>query len=206
MYGRKHVIIISNFLFTCLNMGCSEATSVAMLLLFRALSGVLGCAGLVVGVGIISDMYLPQETGRATSLFLLGPIIWAASRRIYLRTCGLAVDIPNDRVSRWCYGVPLLFFVKETNPAILLRRKAGRVATSMKTPGLVSVIDAHQQAIPPGRKLTIGLARAAKILCSSPVVFALSIYMLIVFSYIYVFFTIITAVLTTKYGWSVELA
>ncbi|KAK9341842.1 major facilitator superfamily domain-containing protein [Lipomyces starkeyi] len=132
MYGRKHVIIISNFLFTCHNMGCSEARSVAMFLIFRALYGVLGCAGLVVGAGIISDMYLPQETGGFTSEY-----------------------------AGWRWTFRMIECVGGTNPVILLRRL---------------------------------------------VFFALSIYMLIVFSYFYVFFTTITTVLTTKYGWSVELA
>ncbi|KAK9377076.1 major facilitator superfamily domain-containing protein [Lipomyces chichibuensis] len=210
IYGRKYVVACSNFLFAALNIGCSEATSVAMFLVFRALSGVLGSAGLVVGAGIISDMYRPEETGRATSLFLLGPIMGPVFGPI------LGGFISQRAGWRWtfraieCLGgvmmVAFIFFVKETNAAILLRQKANRLAKSMERPELISIIDSRQPRMSPGRKLTMGLLRAAKLLCTSPVVLSLSIYMLIAYSYLYVFFTTITAVLTTRYGWPIELA
>ncbi|KAK9487099.1 major facilitator superfamily domain-containing protein [Lipomyces starkeyi] len=210
MYGRKYVVVCSNFLFAALNIGCSEATSVAMFLVFRALSGVLGCAGMVVGAGIISDMYRPEETGRATALFLLGPIMGPVFGPI------LGGFISQRAGWRWtfraieCLGgvmmAAFIFFVKETNAAIILRQKANRMARSMERPELISIIDSRQPRMSPGRKLAMGLLRAAKLLFTSPVVLALSIYMLIAYAYLYVFFTTITAVLTTRYGWSIELA
>ncbi|KAJ8102818.1 major facilitator superfamily domain-containing protein [Lipomyces tetrasporus] len=210
LYGRKYVVVCSNFFFAVLNIGCSEATNVTMFLIFRALSGVLGCAGMVVGAGIISDMYRPEETGRATALFLMGPI------------CGPVVGpilggfISQHAGWRWTFRVieclggvmmtAFIFFVKETNAAILFRRKANRLAKSMSRPELISIMDSRNPPMSPARKLAMGLLRAAKLLCTSPVVFSLSIYMLIAYSYLYVFFTTITTVLTTRYGWSIEMA
>ncbi|KAK9452861.1 major facilitator superfamily domain-containing protein [Dipodascopsis uninucleata] len=208
LYGRKHVVVISNFLFATLNLGCSEATGIGMFLAFRALSGIFGCAGMVVGAGIISDMYRPHETGRATSLFLLGPIMGPVGGPI------LGGFISQHAGWRWTFRVmecmggvmALLFFfvVKETNASILLRKKAADLSNTLNRPDLISVIDSKQPQLTPARKIAIALTRAIKLIVTSPIVFSFAIYMSVAYAYLYAFFTTIPTVLVNKYNWSIE--
>ncbi|KAJ8101395.1 hypothetical protein POJ06DRAFT_96001 [Lipomyces tetrasporus] len=65
LYGRKYVIF---------NVGCAWANSVDTFLACRFLGGFLGCASLVVGGGVISDMFRREEMGSASSAFALGPL------------------------------------------------------------------------------------------------------------------------------------
>ncbi|KAK9378747.1 major facilitator superfamily domain-containing protein [Kockiozyma suomiensis] len=210
MYGRKYVIAISNLLLALLNVGCSEASSVPIFLVFRTLSGILGCAGMVVGAGIISDMFRAQETGRATAIYLLGPIMGPVFGPI------LGGFISQRAGWRWCFRVieifavimALCFFlaVEETNPAVLLRRKAKRLASELKRPELVSIIDSRVPPMKPLRKFTANITRAFRLMLFSPIVVAFSLYMTVAYSYLYVFFTTLTDVLTMQYGWSIEMA
>ncbi|KAK7203063.1 major facilitator superfamily domain-containing protein [Myxozyma melibiosi] len=210
MYGRKYVVAISNLLLSILNIGCSEATSVAMFLIFRALSGILGCAGMVVGAGIISDMFRVEETGRATALYLLGPIMGPV--------CGpiLGGFISQRAGWRWCFRVieifagimSLCFFfaVPETNATVLLRLKAARLRRAGGSPDLISIIDSRIPPMKPRAKFTANISRAFKLMLFAPIVVAFSLYMTVAYSYLYVFFTTLTEVLTEQYGFSIEMA
>ncbi|KAK9450080.1 major facilitator superfamily domain-containing protein [Limtongia smithiae] len=210
LYGRKYVVAASNMFLAILNIGCSEATSVAMFLVFRALSGILGCAGLVVGAGIISDMYRKEDTGRATAMFLLGPIMGPVVGPI------LGGFISQRAGWRWCFrvieffacfmSVMYVFAVKESNPTILLRRKVERLRRELNRPELISIIDSRMPPISPSRKLALGLTRAVRLMLTSPVVMLMSLYMTIAYAYLYVFFTTLTDVLINDYGWTIELS
>ncbi|KAK9465017.1 major facilitator superfamily domain-containing protein [Lipomyces arxii] len=210
MYGRQYVILISNILFTGLNLGCSEARNVAMLLVFRLLTSICGCAGMVVGAGIISDLYPPEEIGRATAVFMLGPIMGPMLGPI------LGGFISQRAGWRWtirviiCMGgvmtVVLVLLVPETNAAVLLRRKAASLAKSTGRIDLVSIIDSRLPKVSPRQRLATAFVRVAKLLCISPVIQMFTLFMLIAYAYLYIFFTTITLVMTTKYGWPMESA
>ncbi|KAK9459830.1 major facilitator superfamily domain-containing protein [Lipomyces oligophaga] len=210
MYGRKYVIGFSNLLLSVLNVGCSEATSVGMFIAFRTLSGILGCAGMVCGAGIISDMYPPEQTGRATALYLLGPIMGPV--------CGpiLGGFISQRAGWRWCFRVIeifafvmamlFIFIIKETNTAVLLRRKAKRLRAQTGNDRFISIIDSRSAPLTPFKSFYTRLSRAIKLILISPVVQALSLYMAVAYSYLYLFFTTLSEVMTQEYGWSIEIS
>jgi DHA1 family bicyclomycin/chloramphenicol resistance-like MFS transporter len=77
--GRRPVILITTLLFGMASIGCVFATDLPTLLVFRALQGICGGAGLIVGRAIIRDKLEGPEAQRlmslVTMLFSLAPAI-----------------------------------------------------------------------------------------------------------------------------------
>jgi hypothetical protein len=94
IYGRKHVLGISNAFFCSWQVGCAAAPNVAALIVFRFLSGVGGAAclvshlrvspcmsssGLVIfqtlGGSIIGDLFRPDTRAFAMGMWNIGPLL-----------------------------------------------------------------------------------------------------------------------------------
>ncbi|OQS43724.1 multidrug effflux MFS transporter [Chromobacterium haemolyticum] len=77
--GRRPVVLVTTLLFSLASIGCALADSLGQLLLFRALQGFCGGAGLVVGRAIIRDKLDGADAQRlmsqVTMLFSLSPAI-----------------------------------------------------------------------------------------------------------------------------------
>jgi MFS family permease len=78
MYGRVYVLQLSNLLYFFFNLGCGLSQSKVQLIIFRFLSGLGGSAPLALGGGVISDLFPPEERGRAVSIYSLAPLLGPA--------------------------------------------------------------------------------------------------------------------------------
>lgn len=78
VYGRSLVIHVTNLLFVVFGVAAAVSRSLGQLVGFRLLQGVAAAAPPVIGGGVIGDMFVPCERGRATAMYgfglLLGPI------------------------------------------------------------------------------------------------------------------------------------
>ncbi len=92
-----------------------------------------------------------------------------------------------------------LIFFRETYPPVLLERKAKRLRKETGNPNLRSKL-ASDLAFKDYFKLAI--VRPAKLLIGSPIVFATSLYVAVVYSYLYLLFTTITEVYESTYHFS----
>lgn len=79
VYGRAAVLHVTNVLFVVFGVAAAVSQSLGQLVGFRFLQGVAAAAPPAIGGGVIGDMFIPCERGRATSLYgfglLLGPIV-----------------------------------------------------------------------------------------------------------------------------------
>ena len=77
--GRRPVIMVSTVVFILASIGCALAPNLGTLLLFRAMQGLCGGAGLVVGRAVIRDRFHGHDAQRmmsqVTMLFSLAPAI-----------------------------------------------------------------------------------------------------------------------------------
>ena len=74
--GRRPVYLWSLPVFVFGSLGVSMAMRVSSLLFFRFLQGLGAAPGLVLGPGVIGDIYKLEERGRAMSVFLsVSPIV-----------------------------------------------------------------------------------------------------------------------------------
>lgn len=78
VYGRCAVIHVTNVLFVVFGVAAAVSQSLGQLACFRLLQGVAAAAPPAIGGGVIGDMFVPCERGRATAIYgfgmLLGPI------------------------------------------------------------------------------------------------------------------------------------
>lgn len=77
--GRRPVILVGMLLFTVASFGCAMANSLSALLTWRAIQGLVGGAGMIVGRAIIRDRFDGIEAQRmmsqVTMLFALAPAV-----------------------------------------------------------------------------------------------------------------------------------
>jgi len=75
LYGRAPVYHTTNILFVVFTAACALSCSMPMLIVFRFLAGAVGAAVLSIGGGTITDLFVPEERGRAMALWSLGPLL-----------------------------------------------------------------------------------------------------------------------------------
>ncbi|KAG9100491.1 hypothetical protein FS749_015084 [Ceratobasidium sp. UAMH 11750] len=73
-YGRRPIYLAGFLIFTLASVLCAVATNVGFLLSFRFIQAAGASCAQSVGLGIIADIYVPEERGRATGWWYLGPI------------------------------------------------------------------------------------------------------------------------------------
>lgn len=79
IYGRCIVLNCSNLFFCAFTLGCALAPNLGGLIGMRFLAGVGGSACLTIGTGVIADMFVPAQRGKAVAIYsmgiLFGPIL-----------------------------------------------------------------------------------------------------------------------------------
>ena len=78
LYGRTIVLQLSNLLYLFFNLGCALAKTKEQLIVFRFLSGLGGSAPLALGGGVLSDLFVAEERGKAISIYSLAPLLGPA--------------------------------------------------------------------------------------------------------------------------------
>jgi multidrug resistance protein len=127
MYGRVIVLQISNLLYLFFNLSCGLSYSGAQLILFRFLAGLGGSVPLALGGGLLSDLFYAEQRGKAISLYSLAPLLGPAIGPL------VGGFITENTTWRWLFYATTIadgliqfsgmFFLQETYPPVLLRRK-----------------------------------------------------------------------------------
>ncbi|KAL7821230.1 MFS general substrate transporter [Trichoderma aethiopicum] len=74
-FGRRSIYIISFALFLVFAVLSAVSANIAMLIVFRVLTGGASASVQAVGAGTIADIWESRERGRAMSTFYLGPLL-----------------------------------------------------------------------------------------------------------------------------------
>ncbi len=73
IYGRRRMFLIGMAGFTVMSLACALAQSPEMLIVFRVLQGLIGAVMLPQGLGMIKEMFPPDEIAGAFGAF--GPVM-----------------------------------------------------------------------------------------------------------------------------------
>ncbi len=77
--GRRRVVLVGLFLYAAAAVGCALAPGFAGLLFFRALQGMVGGVGMIIGRAVVRDCYSGAQAQRVMSMitimFSLGPAL-----------------------------------------------------------------------------------------------------------------------------------
>ncbi|KAI5781934.1 synaptic vesicle transporter [Geopyxis carbonaria] len=210
LYGRRRVLDVANAVFTVWQIGCALAPNLASLIVFRLLAGIGGSGCLVIGGGVISDLFTSEQRGLATALFSLGPLFGPVVGPI-------AGGFVAQRVGwRWVFWILLaaggvltaLIAVvnEETNPHVLLHRRVAKLRAELNRPELVSWYDRDSPRRSPAAVLKAGLIRPWILIFRSPISALMCTYMALVYGILYLLFTSLPLVFAAAYGFSPEIS
>ncbi|GAD95593.1 MFS multidrug resistance transporter, putative [Paecilomyces variotii No. 5] len=122
--GRRTIYLVSFVLFAVFNVLSAVSTSIAMLIVFRMLSGGASASVQAVGAGTIADIWEPRERGRAMGIFYLGPLCGPLFAPI---VGGALAQHWGWRSTQWfsvIYGGVALLFIFVALPETLASRKS----------------------------------------------------------------------------------
>ena len=208
IYGRRPVLLGANICFSVWQIGCALAPNLPSLIVFRFIAGIGGSGCLTIGGGVIADLFRREQRGMATAMWSLGPLFGPTIGPV----CGGFIA---QRASwRWIFWVLFITSAvlivaieclnKETNHRVLMRRKTEALRIELNRPELRSCYELEGRHSR-GQVLANGLVRPLKMLFRSPIVFALALYMSLVYGLLYLLFTTITSVFQTSYGWATDI-
>ncbi|KAK4505914.1 hypothetical protein PRZ48_003879 [Zasmidium cellare] len=202
MYGRNIMYQICLLLFIVFNVACAFANSLAMLIVFRLLAGITGSCPVTLGTGTIADLVLAEKRAGPMSAYIVGAVIRPSIGPLIGGYLGAAagwrwnfwlVAIISGTVS-----VPAILFVQETYPYVLLQNRTRRLRKASGNTNLRSALDTGKTA---PQLFRFSIMRPLKMLLS-PIVFLLSVYGAVMYSYLYLCFTTFATVFGGIYGFS----
>ncbi|RAH43548.1 MFS general substrate transporter, partial [Aspergillus brunneoviolaceus CBS 621.78] len=206
LYGRLPIYHGCNVLFTVFNIACAVAPGMSSLIGFRFLAGSFGSAPLALGAGTLADCISPDRRGLAIAIWAVGPVIGPVVGPV----CG--GFLTQDVSWRWVFWVlaiaagviTVISFttLRETYGPILLVRRAKRLQRDAGNPHLQSTLHPN---LTPRALFTKSIIRPLKLLVLSPIVSLLSIYVAVIYGFMYLLFTTMSQVYRDQYHFSVSI-
>lgn len=177
LYGRLFVYHAGTILFILFNIACAKSTSLNMEIVFRFFAGFAGVTPLTIGSGTIADCFKQEERGKVLAIWtapvLIGPTVGPL-------VGGYLGEAVNWRFDLWflvilggAFLIPSIILQRETYPPTLLERKTKRLR---KETGNMELRSALQRKETPKQVFWLSIVRPTKMLCLSPIVFLLSLY------------------------------
>lgn len=211
IYGRCVVMNSANVGFCCFTLGCALAPNLGGLIAMRFFAGVGGSACLTIGTGVIADLFVAQQRGKAVALYsmgiLFGPILGPICGGFIAQQIGWRWDMWVVFILGSLVTGSLFVFNKETYHPVLLKRKTLRLRKELDRPALQNIMTYEKDAAlqSPLKVIQHGIVRPLKMLVTSPIVLFCSLYMSFLFGLLYLLFTTITSVYIRTYEWSPQL-
>lgn len=207
IYGRSPVYHACNLGFVAFLVACALAPSLDTLIFFRFLSGAFGSCPLTNGGGSIADMIRQEKRGAAMATFSIGPLIGPIVGPV---AGGFLAAAKGWRWVFWVLvivaglvAVVMALFMRETYAPVILQRKVARLRKETGNQQLRSKLDT---GLAPGDFFKRGIVRPMKMLARSPIIALFSLYIAIVYGYLYLLFTSISQVFGEIYGFSTQAA
>ncbi|KAJ5082220.1 hypothetical protein N7532_011263 [Penicillium argentinense] len=209
LYGRRWVYNVCNIFYVIWTITCAVAPDIGSLTVFRFFAGCVGSCPLTIGAGSIADMFAQEKRGSAMAAWAIGPLIGPVVGPVgkYIFSCG--GYLAQAKGWRWTFWVlamasgavvfSSILTIKESYAPTLLARKTKRLQKETGNPNLRSALDTGRT---PRDLFIFSVVRPTKMLFMSPIVFLLSLYVGVVYGYLYLLFTTISSVFEDQYGFS----
>ncbi|KAI0031996.1 MFS general substrate transporter [Vararia minispora EC-137] len=190
-FGRRPIFLLTFLSYTGFQIGCALAPNIALLILFRFLSGVFAAAPLTNSGAVTADLWEPATRSKAMTLFSAAPFGGPALGPIVAGW--IAVSGADWRWLFWALamfsGVCLLLVLlclPETYAPVLLARKAARIRKDTGDARYRAPLETS--SAPLAQRANRVLATPFRVLFREPVLIALTIYMSFVYGCLYITF------------------
>ncbi|KAL2857227.1 major facilitator superfamily domain-containing protein [Aspergillus pseudoustus] len=215
IYGRRVVLSSANWFFVVWQIGCALAQNIETEIICRFFAGIGGAGCITLGAGVIADLFPVEQRGKATAIWGLGPLMGPVIGPI------AGGFIGQNAGWRWAFWVLLIaggvlaaaieVLNRETCAPVLIRWKVEKMAKETGRTDLCSAYDYQSGKedsgpVPVEQALKLGLLRPLLLLGKSAIILLLATYMAFVYGLLYLFFTTISTVFTSHYGFSTGLS
>ncbi|KAH7136729.1 major facilitator superfamily domain-containing protein [Dactylonectria estremocensis] len=202
IYGRALIFNIGNVLFVIFTVATALSQNMGMMIAFRFLMGFVGSTPITNGSGTISDMFPIEQRGKAMAVWamgpLLGPCIGPVAGGFMIQDVGWRWVFWVIAIAAGILTVVCYFVVTESYHPTLLQWKTNRMKKETGNKDLYSVLDVKQ--ISTKTKFEHAIVRPMKMLFTHPPVFAISLYIAVVYGVLYLMFSTFTFVFAQQYG------
>ena len=192
-----------NIVFIIFTVACAVSTNMNMLVGFRFLAGMVSSAPMTVGGGTIVDILPPQKRGFGIMIWNLplvaGPVVGPVAGGFLAQAAGWRWLFWLVAISTGVATIASVVVLRESNPAVLLKRKTKRLQKETGNLNLRSKLD---QGLTTKDLIVRATVRPAKLLFLSPICGLLSLYNAFVYSILYLFFTTFTFLFSEVYHFS----
>ena len=201
-YGRRPIFHISFTIYLAFGFLCAFTPNFAGLLVGRFITGTAASAALTNGPGVLADIWGPVERGNAMVLYAMMTFVGPALGPV------VSGFLQLKETWRWTFYVLLwmagptemmLFTLPETLPMMVLRNKARRIRKTLRREDILAPVEVSNRSL--GGIFKIALTRPWRILIS-PISFFVAIYYAVVYTLLYMLFTIYPIVFQQKRGWN----
>ncbi|KAI1764689.1 MFS general substrate transporter [Hypoxylon sp. FL1150] len=203
-YGRRWIFYSTFLLYLAFNFLCAFAPNFGSLLVGRFLTGTFVSAPLSNGPGVLADLWGPVERGNAMAVFSCMVWVGPALGPIVSGFLQLTKDWRwSFYVLLWLGGVTALFMftIPETFGPMVLAHRARRIRKA-KIPGYENV----KAPVEEGDRSLVGIYKVALtrpwIILFDPISFLCAVYMSVVYTLLYMLFTIYPIVFQERRGWN----
>ncbi|QPC71685.1 hypothetical protein HYE68_002437 [Fusarium pseudograminearum] len=203
MYGRLPLYHICNVLFVIFNVACALAPNLGGLIAFRLLAGLAGSCPLTIGAGSLADVISGERRGAAMSSWALGPLFGPVIGPV---AGGYLSQAKSWRWSFWVVSIlagaitiMAFVFMRETYAYTILDRKTKKLRKETGNPKLRSAL---AKEISTKELFSMAMVRPTKMLLFAPIVTLLSLYMALVYGYLYLLFTSMPTLFVKEYHFS----
>ncbi|KAJ1547470.1 hypothetical protein HK405_005758, partial [Cladochytrium tenue] len=205
-YGRVPVLQVSNAIFCVFNLLCGFAQNKEQLMAFRFLAGLGGSGPLVIGGGVLTDLFVAKERGLAMAMFtlvvVLGPCVGPIAAGFMAQTISW----------RWIFYVVSIFdaiiqvagavWLRETYEPVLLERRAKVVRKQTGNDRVHVAGTGHASLM---SKLWTNIERPFLLLFTQPIVLVMAIYMTYLYGLMYIVIATFPDIWTYTYGESIGI-
>lgn len=189
---RNPVYILTLAAFVVLQVPTALAVNFGMLLAFRFLTGFIGSPALATGGASIGDMYTPAKRTYGLTVWGIGAVCGPTLGPL---VGGFAVQARGWNWAIWelmwlsgfCLAV-LVFLLPETSTTNILYRRAWRLRKLTGNDKLISESELAGQEMSGKDLLTMTLVRPFSLLFTEPIVFALDMYIELIYGLLYIWF------------------
>ncbi|KAL8950940.1 MAG: hypothetical protein Q9222_003062 [Ikaeria aurantiellina] len=202
-FGRTPIYHVCNVMFVVFTIACAVSSNLNMLIAWRFFEGLFGSAPLTIGGGTIADIIVQEKRGGIMAIWVMGPLMGPVIGPV---AGGYLTQAKGWRWVFWLIAivagaitVMAFLLLRETYPPILLERKAKKLREETGNTNLkakfTSDLSTHD-------RFKLAAVRPFKLLLFSPIVLMLSLFMAVVYGYLYLLFTTITEVYESTYHFS----
>ncbi|ETS81016.1 hypothetical protein PFICI_06018 [Pestalotiopsis fici W106-1] len=202
LYGRFYIYHAGTILFILFSAACALSTNIHMLVAFRFLNG-MAVVSTALNPSTVGDLFPVEQRGKAMAIVGLAPMLGPVVGPILGGYVGQALGW------RWCFWVMtilcglielcFLLSLRETYVVQILKSKAIRLRKATHNPNWRSRYETNYSALKVVRESCL---RPLVLLFTSPALFLISLYLGIVYGYIYLVATTLTSVFESVYDFS----